>query len=85
MNPAILAATVVAIVQAIKEFGAKLNFVISGALAFVITIVACVGVTAWETVKAGLPLVSVATLFILVQVIIGAVGGYGIIKKISGK
>jgi hypothetical protein len=83
MDPLLIAAAVVTLIQGIKEAAEKVGIVIQGPVALIFTILACVGYVLYKALETSVPIFSIVTLVTLVQVIIGALGGYGIVKKIA--
>lgn len=83
MDPVLLAAAVVILVQGIKAIFEKWKVKIHGIDAVAITIIVCIGEVIDKTLGAGLPLIAFATLWLLLKVIVGAFGGYGIVSKIA--
>ena len=82
MTVAIAVGIVLAVVQFVKT--KLLPTVIQGAVAVVFTVIVSVGVTAYKYVAEGLPLDFGAITF-AIQVIVGAMGAYGLVKVASGK
>lgn len=75
----------VAIVVAVVQFAKKaLPTVVQGAVAVGLVVVVSAGVTAYKHVAEGLPF-TIAAITFLVQVIIGAMGAYGLVKAAAGE
>jgi len=80
MELAALIAATMAVTQWLKVALAKINVVIQGKLAVVLTVLVAVGVTVFKAVETHTALFSITTLWLLAQVIIGSIGAYGLIK-----
>jgi len=83
MDPVLLAAAVMILVQGIKEIFTKWKVKIHGIDAVLITLAVCVGEVIDKVLAAKLPLIAFATAWLLLKVIVGAFGGYGIVKRIA--
>jgi len=79
-------AAAVGIVLAIVQFtkAKLLPSIIQGPVAVVFTVLVSVGVTLYKYVAEGLPINFGAIMF-CIQVIVGAMGAYGLVKVASGK
>jgi hypothetical protein len=84
MDPIIIAAAVLVFAQGIKELLLKWKVKIGGAPMIIITIGVCIGEVTDTILAAGKPLIAFATAWLLVKVIVGALGGYGLVKTASG-
>lgn len=82
MTVAAAIAIVVAVVQFVKT--KLLPTVIQGAVAVVFTVIVSVGVTLYKYVAEGLPIDFGAITF-CIQVVVGAMGAYGLVKVAAGK
>ena len=85
MDPVLIAGMVVVFVQGVKEALEKIKVVVEGKYAVILTVVACFGFTVFKTLEAALPVFSLGTLWVVFQVLIGALGGYGLVKVASWK
>jgi len=75
----------VAVVMAVVQFAKKaLPTVIQGAFAVGIVVVASAGVTVYKYIAEGLPFTFAAVTF-LIQVVVGAMGAYGLVKAAAGE
>ena len=70
-----------AIVQGAQDILGKIGVVMSKTLVIVITVLACIGVTIFKAVESHLPVFSLGVIIVLVQVLIGAVGGNVVAHK----
>jgi len=83
MDPILIGAAVMVLVQGIKEVLAKWKVKIHGIDAVLITLAVCIGEVSTKVLDAKLPLLTLATAWLLLKVIVGAFGGYGIVKRIA--
>lgn len=83
MDPVLLAAAVMILVQGIKAIFEKWKVKIHGIDAVLITLIVCFGEVADKILGAGKPLIAFATLWLLLKVIVGAFGGYSFVSKIT--
>lgn len=74
-------AIVTAIVQFLKKWFPR---IVQGPVAVALVVLASVGVTAYKFLSEGIPLSFAAATF-LVQVIVGVMSGYELIKVVAGK
>ena len=75
-----LVAIVLAITQAIKK-----AFKLSGIAAMILTAVVSIGVVGYKYMAEGLPFEIISFIGLLIAVFVAANGGYGLIKRASGK
>ena len=83
MDPVLIVVLVVAFVQGIKELLAKWKVTVQSWIVLLITILVCIGETAEATLNAGKELIAFGTLWLLLKVVVGALGTYGLVKKVS--
>lgn len=81
MDPVIISAIVSAIIQGASDILGKIGVVFSKTLVIVFTILASIGVTIYKALASGIPVFSLATLIVLIQVLVGAVGGNVVAHK----
>ena len=74
-NVAAMIITVGIVVTTIKVFAAKLNILIQGAAAFIVSILAAIGVWGYHVLMTGTP-IDFGVIMLLVEVIVGATMGY---------
>lgn len=79
-------ASAIAIVVAVVQFVKTKLFptAIEGAVAVVFTVAVSVGVTLYKYVAEGIP-INFGAITFAVQVVVGAMGAYGLVKVASGK
>lgn len=83
MDPILIAAAVVILVQGIKAIFEKWKVKIHGVEAVIITVIVCIGEVIDKVLEAGLPLIAFATLWLLLKVFVGAFGGYSLVKVVA--
>ena len=74
-NVAAMIATVAIVVTLIKVAAAKINILIQGAAAFIVSVLASFGVWGYHVLMTGTP-IDFGVIMLLVEVIVGATMGY---------
>lgn len=79
-NVAAMIATVAIVVTAIKVAAAKVNIVIQGAAAFIVSILASIGVWGYHVLMTETP-IDFGVIMLLIEVIVGATMGWKLLPK----
>lgn len=84
MDPILIAGLVIVFVQGIKALCDKWKVKLAGAAAMTVTILVSAMEVANKVLAAGQPLLKFTTIWLFIQVVVYALGGYSLVKVASG-